>query len=69
MGRSKIRFETGQVGKFIVALALLVPLMAFIAEILRPGYIARTVSGIWVWLIVLPMLGVAILLIKSRIEG
>ena len=61
--------ETGQVGKFLVAIIVLVPLLAFMLEILKPGSVFNFIGRIWIWAFVLVASAVVIVMVKNKIEG
>ena len=61
--------ETGQLGKFVIALIVLVPLLAFLAEIAKPGYVFSLLAGAWIWLFVIAAGIVVILIVKNKLEG
>lgn len=61
--------ETGQVGKFLVAIIVLVPLLAFIVEIFKPGSVFNFIGRIWIWAFVLVASVVAIVVVKNKLEG
>ncbi|MBI2076469.1 MAG: hypothetical protein HYT72_04445 [Candidatus Aenigmarchaeota archaeon] len=72
MGRNlpgKSRTEAGQVGKFIVAIIVLVPLLAFIMEVLKPGSVFSFIAGNWIWGFVIVAIIVAIAAVKNKLEG
>lgn len=61
--------EIGQVGKFVIALIVLIPFLAFLIEIAKPGYVFSLLAGAWIWLFLIVAAIVAIVIVKNKLEG